>query len=115
MTVRRQRQESFDIPLEQARSYVLQVLAGGRWYYSYSHVEPSADGLTINARIRPKFWTLMLSTRIEIALREANPGCSVTARTQSQWLVLGDIFNSYPRLLDDFFTALDTASGHSHR
>jgi hypothetical protein len=109
MTVRREREEFVDAPLENVRHCVLRVLNGGRWYYSYIDTVLSDDGLTIDTQVKPKAWTLGLSTPLRISLRQESPGCTVSAQTQSQWYVRGDIFNCYRRFLNDFFTALDTA------
>jgi len=106
MTVRRERVESFSVPLEKICEGVVQVLRGGRWYYSYADTTWSDDGLTADTRIKPKWWTLLLSTRMRIVLQATEAGCTVSAQTESQSYVRGDVFGCYQRLLDDFFAAL---------
>jgi hypothetical protein len=108
MTVRRERVESFGASLETVRDAVTDVLRGGRWYYSYADTTWSEDGLSADTRIKPKWWTLLLSTRMRIVLQATEAGCTVSAQTESQSYVRGDVFGCYQRLLDDFFAALSS-------
>jgi len=108
MAVHREREESFDTPLEKVRNGVVEVLRGGRWYYSYVDTAWSENGLTAKTKIEPKWWTFLMSTRMRLALQATDSGCTVSAQTESQWLVKGDVLGCYQRLLNDFFTALDS-------
>ena len=88
---------------------MVEVLQSGRWYYSYAETTWSENGLIAETRIKPKWWTFLLSTRMRIVLQATEAGFTVSAQTESQWVVRGDVLGCYRRLLDDFFTALGSA------
>jgi len=106
MSVVREREVSFCVPLGTVREGIVAVLRGGRWYYSYVDTIWSEDGLTAETRIKPKWWTFLASTRLRLALQRGESGCTVRAWTESQRYVKGDVLGCYRRLLEDFFSAL---------
>ena len=54
--------------------------------------------------IRPSL--LMLPTKMVVTIEQTAQGTQVDAKTQSQWFILGDVFDYYNKYISDFFEAL---------
>lgn len=106
MTVCRDRNVCYGAGVREVRQAVLRVLQAGRWWYSYVDTVWNDQGSFIGVRIRPKWWTLLLSTEMQILLEESSRGCRVIVRTESQRFVFGDVFGFYRRFIEDFLAML---------
>ena len=101
MTVRRHSDDYFDAAVPAVARAVRIVLAQRPPYIQTNELEKDAVFMT---NVKPSLW--LLGTNMTIHLQPSSGGTQVVAKTQSQWFILGDIFNYYDRYIRDFLRDL---------
>jgi hypothetical protein len=102
MPVRRQKDESYEAPLEAVTAAVRVVLSRLPPYYS---TKETVHLTCFSTSIRPSY--LLLPTTMTAELKPTSSGTSVVAKTVSQWFILGDVFGYYDRYLREFLNAVE--------
>lgn len=103
MTVRRHSDDYFDAAPTAVASAVRAVLARRPPYVQMSETERDA---AFRTNVKPSWW--LLGTDMTIQLLPSSGGTQVVAKTESQWFILGDVFNFYNRYIRDFLRDLRT-------
>ncbi len=107
MTVERHDTRDFDAELPRVVSALREVLSEGQSWHRYTELQET-DGGVFEARIRPLFWPLVLSTGITITLHDKGSRTTVALETRSQWYIFGDVFNMYRGYIKDIFSSLES-------
>lgn len=114
MTVRRDNSTVVKLDAFAASRIVEQVLTAGQRDYSYINTVFSESRTSVTTTIRPNCWPLYLSTRFSIDIEKLDDDRStISARTESQRFLLGDVFNFYGRYLNDFLLAVHETSARA--
>jgi len=103
MTVHRHSDDYFDATPPEVASAVRAVLSHRPPYIKTSETERDE---IFKTNVRPSWW--LLGTDMTIQLRPSSGGTLVVAKTQSQFFILGDIFDYYNRYIGDFLRDLRT-------
>jgi len=101
MTVRRHSDDYFEAAPPAVAGAVRIVLARRPPYIQTSELEKD---VVFKTNVKPSWW--LLGTDMTIQLQPSSGGTQVVAKTQSQWFILGDIFNYYNRYIRDFLRDL---------
>ena len=105
MTVIRQQSESFECSNDHVIPFIAKVLNGGQSRYSYVNTVIDGTGKVLT-QIKPIWWPLLLSTRLEIQIEGDNTRSRVTVATRSQRFIFGDAFNFYRTYIQDLMNSL---------
>jgi hypothetical protein len=103
MTVRRHSHDYFDAAPSAVASAVRTVLSSRPPYVKTSETE---KGAMFKTNVKPS--CLLLGTDMTIQLQPSSGGTQIIAKTQSQFFILGDIFNCYNRYIENFLRDLRT-------
>ena len=96
MTVRRNASTVVRLDVATVSGIIEQVLEDGQHEYAYVKTRFNDSETSITTTIRPNCWPWYLSTTFLIDIERLDEDRStVTARTESQWFLLADIFNFY--------------------
>jgi len=106
LTVKREQSAVFFASGAEVARAVRSVLAHGQATYAYREVFEADDGLTFNLVITPSMWPFILSTRMVITLYSDGWETEVVVETQSQWFILGDVFDCYGGYIRDVLGAI---------
>lgn len=110
MTVQRHSDDYFDAAPSVVASAVRTVLARRPPYIQTSEMEKD---VVFKTNVKPSWW--LLGTDMTIQLQPSSGGTRVVAKTESQWFILGDVFNFYNHYIRDFLkhvrTELERQSG----
>ena len=103
MTVRRHSDDFFDAAPPAVASAARTVLARRPPYVHTTETEKDA---VFKAHVKPRWW--LLATEMTVQLQASSGGTQVVVKTESQWFIMGDIFNYYNRYIRDFLRDLRT-------
>jgi hypothetical protein len=103
MTIRRHSDDYFDAEPSAVASAVRLVLARRPPYVLTSETEKDT---IFKTNVKPSRW--LLGTDMTIQLKLSPGGTQVVASTESQWFILGDVFDFYNRSIRDFLRDLRT-------
>jgi hypothetical protein len=103
MTVRRQQDDYFDAAPSAVASAVRTVLSQRPPYIQKCETEKDT---VFKTNVKPSWW--LLGTDMTIQLQPSSGGTQVIAKTQSQWIILGDVFGFYNRYIRNFLRDLRT-------
>ena len=106
MTVERQDSAQFGASREQLFGSILRVLKSGQRTYRYVDTEIDKDSGNVHTRVKPNWWPILLSTRLDIRVEGDDTASSVVVRTRSQWFLIGDIFDFYGGYIRDMLSSL---------
>jgi hypothetical protein len=112
MTVRREQSEVFGASSEKIVEAVRLALVHGQPSYKYCDAVEADDHLQFSAVVRPSWWPLIASTKMAIRLNPDDSRTKVTVETRSQWLVFGDVFNTYNGYIRDILVAIRSRVEH---
>ncbi len=101
MTVTREQQRIYPLSRERLVAAVRQTLSDGS---RYRVVQEGSDG-TFEVVYEPWLW-LILTTPFSVRVERVGDSAAVTMRTQSQFMILCDLFGFYDRYIVAFFDAL---------
>ncbi|MBU3005355.1 hypothetical protein [Paraglaciecola arctica] len=104
MTVKREASELLNIPTMEVCDHVKKVLSENQRSYSYSKTTKNDNGFVTT--VKPVLWPFILSTKMNISFVDYNEKTEVIVSTQSQWFILGDVFNAYDGYIRTFFDSL---------
>lgn len=114
MTVERVASEQFHTTATFVADALVAILKEGQPGYQYRNSEISDSGMTVATTIWPKWWPLVVSTRLYIQIEPRATNLTVvTARTESQSFIMGDIFNAYRGYLNDLLSSLGRRCDHA--
>ena len=108
MTIRRHSDEYFDAAPAAVASAVRAVLARSP-YLQTSEVKKDA---VFKTNVKPSPW--LLGTDMFVEVQASSKGTQVVAKTQSQWFILGDVFNFYSRYIQEFLRDLRAEVGRQN-
>ena len=109
MTVIREKTEYFHGALSTVKDAVDKTLIEKHLLYKYTNTKITEENI-VTTIIKPIFWPLFLTTKLEISINQENENIVVKAKTISQKHIKGDIFRMYNGYLNDFFTKLQNNS-----
>jgi hypothetical protein len=110
VTVRRRAEVVFPAQIGVLTRLVQEKLSGKK-YYRNVRAESNGDSTVFTLIVKPQAW--LLPTKMKVVLKEAGDQTAVAVSTESQKLILGDIFGYYDAYIRQFLSALqiDVESG----
>ena len=105
MTVKRELVEFFNSPSADTSESVLKILKGNQSSYKYVNISEVHESYFM-ATIRPNFWPLLLSTKLEVQVIPDGSQSKVVAKTISQPFLFGDALGFYDGYIQEFLSTL---------